>query len=601
MGVRFQFRWMLLVFGEEAVLNWSLTPICLCPWSLTPIWLTRICPIQGPTPLRSGFLRGVGTQAHAGVVVAQGLAGVGRQVLAHIVGRAYGHHLAARFAAFGAEVEQPVAGADHVQVVFNHQQRMAGVKQLTQGAHKFGDVVEMQTRGGLIEHKQRAAFGHRLAAAGGAFGGLGQKPCQLEALCFAARQGRHRLAELYVLQPHVHDGLQGPDDFAVGGKNGGSLADREVQHISHIEADQTRGHGLAAFDQHRVGNQMLCRLLFGWRGTATPPRLRLACRWHVEGSQLLADSDNRPFDPSTGSGQAKRRANGFRRGTRHQQRRYRNPALDTHLQDFGPVALAVAIRATQVDVAQELHFHVFKPGATTGGAAPIAAIEAEFGSAVAALPRQMRVGKNLADGVPGAHITDRVGTCRLAYRRLVHEHHVGQLVGAQQALERTRRVGGAAKMAHQRRRQHILDQGGLARAADAGHANQALQRYLDRHVLQVVFAYAFEHQARRVVRHQALEAHAHLLAPAQVGASQGVGLAQVLRAAVEHDLPAAFARPRPHVQHAIGRQHHGRVVLHHHQRIARIAQAQHGLDDAVHVTRMQADAGLVQHKQRIDE
>ena len=42
-------------------------------------------------------------------------------------------------------------------------------------------------------------------------------------------------------------------------------------------------------------------------------------------------------------------------------------------------------------------------------------------------------------------------------------------------------------------------------------------------------------------------------------------------------------------------------MLHHHQRIARIAQALHGHDDAVHVTRMQADAGFVQHKQRVDQ
>jgi hypothetical protein len=71
--------------------------------------------------------------------------------------------------------------------------------------------------------------------------------------------------------------------------------------------------------------------------------------------------------------------------------------------------------------------------------------------------------------------------------------------------------------------------------------------------------------------------------------------------AVEHDLPAAFARARPHVDHAVGRQHHGRVVLDHHQRIAGIPQALHGLDDAVHVARVQADAGLVQHEQGVDE
>jgi hypothetical protein len=60
-------------------------------------------------------------------------------------------------------------------------------------------------------------------------------------------------------------------------------------------------------------------------------------------------------------------------------------------------------------------------------------------------------------------------------------------------------------------------------------------------------------------------------------------------------------RAGAHVDHAVGRQHHGRVVLHHHQGVARIAQAQHGLGDAVHVARVQADAGLVQHEQRVDQ
>ena len=101
--------------------------------------------------------------------------------------------------------------------------------------------------------------------------------------------------------------------------------------------------------------------------------------------------------------------------------------------------------------------------------------------------------------------------------------------------------------------------------------------------------------------HHALEAKAHVLAPAQVGTGECVGLAQVGRGAVEGDLPAQAARAGAHVDHAVGRQHHGRVVLHHHQGVAGIAQAQHGLGDAVHVARVQADAGLIEHEERVDQ
>jgi hypothetical protein len=48
--------------------------------------------------------------------------------------------------------------------------------------------------------------------------GLGQETGELEPLRLAARQGGHRLAELDVFQPHIHDRLQRADHLAVVGK-----------------------------------------------------------------------------------------------------------------------------------------------------------------------------------------------------------------------------------------------------------------------------------------------------------------------------------------------------------------------------------------------
>ena len=61
-----------------------------------------------------------------------------------------------RVAALGAQVDEPVARADHVQVVLNDDERVACVDQLAQRTHELGDVVKMQTGGGLVEQKQRA-------------------------------------------------------------------------------------------------------------------------------------------------------------------------------------------------------------------------------------------------------------------------------------------------------------------------------------------------------------------------------------------------------------------------------------------------------------
>ena len=207
-------------------------------------------------------------------IVAQRLAGMRSRMHAHVFRRAEGHHLAAGVAAFGTEVDQPVAGADHVEVVLDHEQRMPGVLQFAHGAHQLGDVVEMQPGGRLVEHEQRAAPRRRLAAGAARLGRVGEEAGQLEPLRFAARQRGHRLSQLDVLEADIDDRLQRADDVAVVAKIDAGFADGEIEDVGDIE-------------------------------------------------QLRA-------------------------------------ALDHHLQDFWPVALAVAIRAAQVDVAEELHLHVLE-------------------------------------------------------------------------------------------------------------------------------------------------------------------------------------------------------------------------------------------------
>ena len=89
-------------------------------------------------------------------------------------------------------------------------------------------------------------------------------------------------------------------------------------------------------------------------------------------------------------------------------------ALDGNFKNLGPVALAVAIRATQVNVAQELHLDMLEAGATAGWAAPVTAVETELRRGVAALPRQWCLGKQLAHSVPCADVAGRIGARGLA-------------------------------------------------------------------------------------------------------------------------------------------------------------------------------------------
>ena len=173
--------------------------------------------------------------AHGGRVLPQRQTGVRGGVLHHILRGAVSHHIAPRVTAFGPEVNQPVRGANHVQVVLDHDQRMAGILQLAHGAHQLGNVVKVQARGGLVKHEQRAALGRGLAAGRAAFGRLGQKACQLEALSLAAAERRHGLTQFHVVQAHIHDGLQGADHIAVVLEQLGGFADREIQDICHVQ------------------------------------------------------------------------------------------------------------------------------------------------------------------------------------------------------------------------------------------------------------------------------------------------------------------------------------------------------------------------------
>ncbi len=162
-------------------------------------------------------------------------------------------------------------------------------------------------------------------------------------------------------------------------------------------------------------------------------------------------------------------------------------------------------------------------------------------------------------------------------------------------------LGRFAEMAQQGGVQDVLDQGGFTRATDACHAHQPLQGEVYVQVLEVVLPRALQNQPWRVFLHGTALSDPDATARTQVGAGQRLGLLEVIRCAIEHDATALRARAGAHVDDAVGGQHDGGVVLHHHQRVAGVHQALHGQVDAVHVARVQADGRLVQHEQRVDQ
>ncbi|OPZ03672.1 MAG: hypothetical protein BWZ09_02302 [Alphaproteobacteria bacterium ADurb.BinA305] len=457
-------------------------------------------------------------------VVAQRGTGVRARVRAHRLRRAFDHDRAAAFAALGAEVDDPVGSSDHVEVVLDHDQRMARLQQLVEGAEQLGDVLEVQAGGGLVEEEEQAGFGlvpslvpKLIHNTGFAYRlllrGLGEVAGELEALRLATRQRRHGLAEAQVIQADVGERRE-------RGEHLGMLAEH-IQRLMHGEL------------QH-VGHRQPVPLQF---------------------------------------------------------------------KHFRPITLAVAVRAAQPHVGQELHLDVLEARAGAGRAAAVAGVEAEGAGGIAALLRLRQGGEEGTDRVPGADVAHRVGARALADRRLVHHDHAAQVIHILETIEDPRRFRRFPEMLGQRREQHVLDQRRFSRAGHAGQAGQAPQRETDREIAQVVLARADQlqprcggvHRARRTVDVDALRAR-------QPGAGHRIGIRRDLgRRAARDDVAAALARAGADLEQLVGGDHHLRVVLDHHQRVAGVAQPRHHPEDAADVARMQADRGLVEHEQGIHQ
>ena len=77
--------------------------------------------------------------------------GIAFRILRHFFWRSCGHDLAAAVAAFGAEVDDPIGGFDHLEIMLDHHHGVALIHQLMQHLQQFSHVVEMQACGGFIE------------------------------------------------------------------------------------------------------------------------------------------------------------------------------------------------------------------------------------------------------------------------------------------------------------------------------------------------------------------------------------------------------------------------------------------------------------------
>ena len=91
------------------------------------------------------------------------------------------------FSAFVAglrpEIDDPIGALDHLEIVLDHDDGVAGFDESLKQLHQHRDIVEMQPRRRLVEDKEIAAGGPVLLRAGTL---VRQMPDEFETLRFAA-------------------------------------------------------------------------------------------------------------------------------------------------------------------------------------------------------------------------------------------------------------------------------------------------------------------------------------------------------------------------------------------------------------------------------
>src|SRR6266481_7675887 len=124
----------------------------------------------------------------------QKLPGKTRFATGDVFGPALGHDLPALRATLRTEINSPIGGFDHLEIMFDHQQGVARSAELEQHFEELRHIVEMQPGRRLVENVERAARGF-----------AAQLRPQLQTLRLAAAQCCGGLTEAKIPQSHLRE------------------------------------------------------------------------------------------------------------------------------------------------------------------------------------------------------------------------------------------------------------------------------------------------------------------------------------------------------------------------------------------------------------
>ena len=120
----------------------------------------------------------------------------------------------------GTQVDDPIRGANHIQIVLHHSERGALSGQTIQPRQQPLDVLGVQPGGGFVQNQQLS--GEPAAT---------QVACELYTLCRAPRERRGRLTQGQIAEPDVGQRLQKPQRGAHLGVLEGRVPRHEIEHL----------------------------------------------------------------------------------------------------------------------------------------------------------------------------------------------------------------------------------------------------------------------------------------------------------------------------------------------------------------------------------
>src|SRR3974390_363585 len=150
---------------------------------------------------------------------------MGLRIARNLFGSARGDDVPALLTAFGTQVDDPVRGFDHIEIVFDDEERCAGFEELAERRQQFGNIVEMQAGGWLVQNVEDALVLRAREMRG-----------QFQALGFASGERRGRLTKAKIAEANFIEHAQLGSNLGNVDKEGQGLANRHSEDIVNILA-----------------------------------------------------------------------------------------------------------------------------------------------------------------------------------------------------------------------------------------------------------------------------------------------------------------------------------------------------------------------------